>query len=113
IGKERMGGAAGLAAAMLYLSSPIVLAQSVNAFYLLQFAPLPLFFALRAFLARRFGAFALWTLIALSLREDVAVTFGAFALIALARRYPWRWALFGAGVPVVWWMVCTMVIQPA
>jgi hypothetical protein len=111
--RERMGGAAGVAAAVLYLANPAVLSQSVDAFYLLQFAPFPFFWALRAFLRDEFRLFVFWLAVMLGAREDAAVTAVGFGLVALFRGRTLKWAGVGSGLPVVWWGVATVFVQPA
>ena len=113
IARERMGGCAGIAAILLYCASPVVNAQAVGAFSLLHFAPLPVLFAVRAMLNKTFGSFVAWSCVALSLREDLAVTLGAFGLLVLLRRYPLRWSVMGLLVPIAWWGLATLVIEPA
>lgn len=110
--RDRLGGAAGVAATALYLLSPVVMAQGAEAFYLLQFAPLPFFFALLAFEQAALGRFLTWSLIALSVREDVAIALAGFGLYALVRRRPWHWWALGLGVPAAWWAAATMLVQP-
>lgn len=113
IARDRMGGAVAIAALLLYLSNPIIVSQGLSAFYLLQLAPLALFFALRAYLRKQFKVFLLWMLAGLTLREDVAITFAGFGVLALLQRYPLRWVLAGAAVPVFWWGFATLVALPA
>ena len=113
LARERMGGGAGVAAVALYLSNPAVVAQGFESFTLLHLAPLPFFWAFRAFVQRQFHAFLGWTAIALGVREDVAITMAGFGLWALVGRRGFRWVAVGLGIPVVWWAVVTLVIQPA
>ncbi|MFS8608929.1 MAG: DUF2079 domain-containing protein, partial [Gammaproteobacteria bacterium] len=113
VAKERLGGGAAIAAMLLYMTNPIIVSQGISAFYLLQFAPLAFFFALRAYLRKQLNAFLFWMLAGLSLREDVAITFAGFGVLALLQRYPLRWVLLGLGVPVFWWGFATLVALPA
>ena len=113
LARERLGGAGGVAAAALYLMNPAVIAQGVEAFYPLQLAPLPFFFALRAFVRQEFGTFLCWMGIAIGLREDIAITMAGFGLWALMTRRPWRWWSCGLAIPALWWGIVTLLIQPA
>lgn len=113
LARERMGGTAGVAAVILYLTNPAVLAQGVEAFYLLQLAPLPFFWALRAFVREEPGRFLGWMAVALSMREDVAITMAGFGLWALLRGRRYKWVVLGLGIPLLWWGLSTLVIQPA
>lgn len=110
--RDRIGGTAGVAAVVLYLANPVVIAQGFEAFYLLQLAPLPFFWALRAFTQKAFGPFLCWMGVALSLREDVAIAMAGFGLWAFVARCHPRWWALGLGIPLAWWSVATLGIQP-
>jgi hypothetical protein len=113
--RERMGDTAGIVAVVLYLANPAVIAQGGEAFYLLQLAPLPFFGAFRAFVREEFGEFLVWMGLAMSMREDVAIAMAGFGLWALiqGRHRQLRWVGAGLGMPMVWWGVTTLLIQPA
>lgn len=111
--RDRINGSAGVAAAVLYLASPVVIAQGCEAFYLLQLAPLPFFAALRAFEQENFLPFLSWLGVALGVREDVAIALAGFGLWALLRKRQLQWVAVGLGLPVFWWGISTLVIQPA
>jgi len=113
LGREKLGRPAGVAAAALFFLNPAVMAQAFQEFTPLQLAPLPFFLALLAFSRERFGGFVGWMALAMTMREDVAVTMAGFGLWALATRRPWRWSLAGFGLPVAWWGISTLAIQPA
>jgi uncharacterized membrane protein len=113
LARERMGGTAAIAAVGLYLLNPAVLAQSADAFHLSQLAPLPFFCALRAFVRAEFVPFAFWMVATIVVREDVAITMVGFAVWALVRRRSLPWLAMSVGVPVVWWGIVTLLIQPA
>jgi hypothetical protein len=112
LARDRMGGTGGVVAVLLYLSNPAVIAQSFEAFYLLQLAPLPFFWALHAFVRKEFGKFLCWVGVAIGMREDVAITMAGFGLWALIRKRQFRWSTVGLGVPIVWWGLATLIIQP-
>jgi len=113
LARERMGGAAAVAAVVLYLGNPVVLAQGFESFSLLHLAPLPLFCAFRAFARHDFRQFLAWTAIALGVREDLAIPLVGLGLWALVERQGFRWIGAGLGVPIVWWGIVTLAIQPA
>ncbi len=113
LARDRLGGTAGVAAVILYLANPAVIAQGLEAFYLLHFAPLPFFWALRAYDSQKFRAFAFWTITALAIREDIAITIAGLGLLALFRRRKWNWLAVSLALPVVWWLLATLVLQPA
>ncbi len=112
LARELLGGAAGLVAVVLYLANAAVVAQAAEALYLLQFAPLPFFFALRAFARSRLAPFAAWVTAAMALREDVAIAVAGFGVLALVTRRRLPWLMCGLGLPVAWWLLATLVIQP-
>lgn len=111
--RDHLGRVGALAAVMLYLVNPAVMAQTFQEFTPLQLAPLPFFLALRAFTREEFGKFICWMVIATTMREDVAVTMAGFGLWALLRARRPRWILAGLGIPLAWWAVATLVVQPA
>jgi hypothetical protein len=76
-------------------------------------APLPFFFALRAFLRTQFSWFFGWMAISIGIREDVAITMAGFGLWALLKRRQWKWVGISFGLPIVWWGAATLLIQPA
>lgn len=112
LARARIGPTGGVAAVILYLAHPIVIAQGLVAFYLLQLAPLPFFWALRAFVLKQYYSFLGWMLLALSMREDVAISMAGFGLWAVLRRRTFRWWVGAFGLPVLWWGIATVGIQP-
>jgi Predicted membrane protein (DUF2079) len=113
IARDSVGGTAGVMAVTLYLANPAVVAQSAEAFYLLQLAPLPFFFAFRYFIREDLGKFLLWICIALCIREDVAITLVGFGLWGLLRRRRIQWWGLSFVIPIAWWGISTLLIQPA
>jgi hypothetical protein len=113
VARDHIGKVGGLAAVVLYFSNPTVMSQIYQEFTPLHLAPLPFFLAFRAFDRQMLGSFIVWAIVAMSMREDVAVTIVGFGLWAfLTRRQP-RWLLVGILLPLVWWAVATLVVQPA
>ena len=112
LARELLGGAVGLAVVVLYLANPAVIAQATEALYLLQFAPLPFFLALRAFARSRLASFTVWAAAAIALREDAAIAIAGFGVLALATQRRLPWLACGLGLPVAWWVLATLVIQP-
>ncbi|MGH3117611.1 MAG: DUF2079 domain-containing protein [Gaiellales bacterium] len=113
LARDRMGGTAGVAAVTLYLANPAILAQGFQSFSLVLLAPLPFFLALRAFVDEKFGSFVLWTVVAMCVREDVAIAVAGFGLWALVGGRGFRWWAAGLGLSVAWWGITTLLIQPA
>ena len=101
-----------LGAAFLLAStstSPIVLLE----FTPLKLAPLGIALCLLAFEQERFGRFALFFLITLTVREDVALTLAAFGLLARIRGRDRRWVLFPILAGLGWAAVAVLVVIPA
>ncbi|MDO8581541.1 MAG: DUF2079 domain-containing protein, partial [bacterium] len=69
--------------ALLWLANPLTQNINLFEFHILPFALFPLFYALLAYEEKRMGKFVLWSLLALTVREDVALVIGAFALLGL------------------------------
>lgn len=113
IAREYLGGVGGLAAVVLYLVNPAVMSQTFQEFTPLHLAPLPFFLALHAFMRKEIGKFVCWTLVAMSMREDVAVAIAGFGLLSLLNRRGPRWCVATLGIPIAWWGVATLLIQPA
>lgn len=61
----------------------------------------------------RLWPFALCSVLIMSVREDMAVTVGAFALVALAQRKPLRWVLAPLALCAVSLVLSYKVIMPA
>lgn len=68
---------------LLWLTNPFVQNINLFEFHILPFALFPLFYALIAYEEKRMGKFLLWSLLALMVREDVALVIGAFGLLSL------------------------------
>ena len=90
-------------------TSPLVLLE----FTPLKFAPLGIAICLLAFEQERFGRFALFFLLSLTVREDVALTLAAFGLLARIRGRDRRWVLFPILAGLGWAVVAVLVVIPA
>ena len=74
-----------------YLANPFVLNTIMYEFHFLPFALLPIFFCLDAFDEQRYGRFLAAFVVALFIREDVALVLMMFPVLALLERRHWRW----------------------
>ncbi|MBI4281727.1 DUF2079 domain-containing protein [Candidatus Uhrbacteria bacterium] len=81
--------------ALLWLANPLVHNINLFEFHILPFALPFLFLAILAYEKKQMARFVLWSLIALTVREDVSLTVGAFALLAtidvLRKKRSWQW----------------------
>jgi len=83
-----------LIAAAIYLASPFVQNINLFEFHLLPFALLPLFLALLEYEKGRKWPFVIYALLAMLVREDVALVIGAVGILAWLEKKPrfWKWA---------------------
>lgn len=111
LAKARMGGAAGFGLAVWHLVSPNLLYQSVSAFYPLQFAVLILPLVFLFFDRGRFPLFVAALMLALWVREELALTVGLFTVLALWLRRSWKWVVTPAILSAGWWYVSVHMIM--
>ncbi len=111
LAKARMGGLVALCLALWHLASPNLLYQSVSAFYPLQFAVLVLPMVFLFFERARFPLFVAALLLALWVREEIALTVVVFTLFALLLRRSWKWVLTPAVLSVIWWYISIHLIM--
>lgn len=111
LARERVGPTASFVLIIVYLLSPNILLQSVGPFYPLQFAAPFLMSAFVFFYRGSFRMFLLSLLLALTVREEVALTTALFAFYALILRRAWRWILVPAALSLIWWYVSTEFVM--
>jgi uncharacterized membrane protein len=108
--KMRLGAAVAVGVVVFHLLGPNLLHQSVGAFYPMQFAMLFIPLTFLAFDRGRFASFMAAFVLALSVREEIALTAALFSVWALLWRRSWRWVVTPAAVALAWWYVCTRFI---
>lgn len=111
LAKSRLDGAVALGLAVCYLLSPNLIYQSVGAFYPLQFAALFLALAFFFFDRDRFPLFMLFFLLALSVREEIALTAVLFGVYAFFLRRAWRWVVTPAVLSIIWWYISVHLVM--
>jgi uncharacterized membrane protein len=111
LAKPRMGGAVGFGLAAWHLVSPNLLYQSVSAFYPLQFAVLILPMVFLFFDRARFPLFVAALILALWVREEIALTVGLFTVLALWLRRSWKWVVTPAILSAGWWYASVHLIM--
>jgi uncharacterized membrane protein len=111
LAKEKIGGAAGLVILVVYFSSANIVHQALNGFYPLHLIACFLPFAFLYFFRERFWPFCLWLLMALTVREEIALTAALFGVYALLLRRSLRWVLVPLVVSAAWWYVSTEFVM--
>lgn len=102
IGRCFLSRSASLAVALAYLLSPLVGNAALFEFHALPFAIPLLLAAAYGYLRRRFGFFLLFAVLALTVREDVALVVAAFGLVALIDRRRWYWTAAPLALGAAW-----------
>jgi uncharacterized membrane protein len=100
-----------LLVALAWLLCPAVQNANLFEFHLLAFAPLPLFFALLEYDRGRPRRFMVWCLLALLVREDVALAVFGIGLLAWIERRGWFWKLAPLGLAASWFLGAMAVIS--
>lgn len=99
-----------LLVAALWLIYPATQNAALFEFHILPFAILPLFLAASAYDAKRAGQFAIWSALALLVREDVALVVAGFGLLAWLEDRPWKWRLYPIIAAGLWFVVVQRII---
>lgn len=112
LAKKRFGHASllPLLVAFLWLASPLVQNINLFEFHILPFALLPLFFALYEYDRGNKKRFLLYALLALIVREDVALVVTAIGLLAWLEKKSWWWHLTPALLGGAWFIAAMNVI---
>lgn len=90
--------------ALAFAFSPFLQNAALYEFHILVFALPLLLFAADAYLASSFRRFILFLILALSVREDVALVTAAFGVIAAIDRRSWKWIIFPAAISAGWFV---------
>jgi uncharacterized membrane protein len=100
-----------LIAALLYLACPFVQNVNVFEFHILPFALLPLFLAVLEYEKGRKWPFIAWILLALLVREDVALVVGAIGLMAWLEKKKSFWILAPMLLAGLWFLGAMKLIS--
>lgn len=87
-----------------YLGNPAIQNMALFEFHLLPFAVPLVSYALLAFLEKRFARFVVFSLLAMTVREDVSLVVAGFGVLALLERRSWRWSIVPIVVGSVWFI---------
>ncbi|MBI4426134.1 MAG: DUF2079 domain-containing protein [Candidatus Kerfeldbacteria bacterium] len=76
-----------------YLGNPAIQNMALFEFHLLPFAIPLVSYTLLAYCERRFFRFLVFSVLALTVREDVSLVIVGFGVLALVERRSWRWSI--------------------
>lgn len=88
--------------ALAYLANPMIQNMALFEFHLLPFAIPLLSFALLAYLERRYARYLLFLVLALTVREDVALVALGMGILALVERRSWKWSVVPLVLGAAW-----------
>jgi uncharacterized membrane protein len=111
IARDKLGGAAGIVICLSYLFSTNLVTQLMNGFYPLHLVAFSLPYAFLFFSRQRFWPFALWLILSLSIREEIALTGALFGVYALLSKRDWRWITVPIAVSAAWWYMSTEIVM--
>ncbi len=121
LGRDLIKPSAGLVLSFAYLIYPALNYVNLFEFHLIAFATPFLLYMFLFYVRKKWLLFLLFTLLALSCREDVAIPVFAFGLVALIRifqnsRQDWKtelkWALLPLALSGIWFIACIKFVQP-
>ncbi len=92
------------AIAGIYLLYPVIFNISFFEFHILPFAIPLLAWLFYLYYRKRFAGFVILALLALTVREDVALVIGMFGILALIEKRSWRWILTPIILAGVWFL---------
>ncbi len=102
-----------LITSLLWLANPLVHNVNLLEFHILPFALPFLFLAILAYEKEQIGRFILWSLIALTVREDLSLAIGAFALLAiidvLRKKRSWQWIAVPLFLSASWFILAQKI----
>lgn len=113
IARGALGRCAAACFALAYLMHPGIAYQALVPYYFMHYAPLFLLLALHFFAQERLGAFIAALLLALSTREDIALTTFVFGVYALFARRRAAWVAVPALGSALWFAAAIWLVIPA
>lgn len=97
--------------ALAWLANPLLHNIALFEFHILPFAIFPLFFALLAYRRNQRRTFFVWTIIALLVREDVALVIAAISLLAWAEKRSRWWRVVPLAFGIAWFAGAMLLIR--
>ncbi len=107
IGARVVGRPWHLVFVLAYLANPIVQNSAAFEFHELPFAIPILFWAILAYMNKRFGRYLALLVLAMTVREDVPLAIVGLGLLAIADRRRWQWWAVPIGLGLAWFFAAT------
>ncbi len=109
IAHRRLGPIWGFGCALAYLLSPFLWNMAAFEFHLLPFSIPVLLAALDAYDSRRVSWFYVWSILALTVREDVALVLLGLGVLAFIQRRRWMWWLPLTALSATWFIIALQI----
>ncbi len=111
IASARLGKKYALVMGLIFLFSPLILNTNLFEFHLLALAIFFLLWAFYFFEKNKFGWWLVLALLALTIREDVALVLIMFSLLAFLEKKSWPWKIWPAGLGLFWFIITLKIIS--
>lgn len=111
LGKKHFSTIVSLGIALMWLLNPSVQNLSLFEFSFLPFAIPCIFFAFYFYQQKKFFPFILFALLALLVREDVALVVFIFGILAVTEKRAWQWTLFPALLSLAYFFFSMQMIR--
>ncbi|MBI4089838.1 MAG: DUF2079 domain-containing protein [Candidatus Kerfeldbacteria bacterium] len=93
-----------------YLANPAIQNMALFEFHLLPFAIPLVSFALLAWFEQRFTRFLIFSLLAMTVREDVALVIIGLGVLSILERRSWRWSIVPIIIGGAWFITALKLI---
>jgi uncharacterized membrane protein len=111
IASARLGKKYALVMGLTFLFSPLILNTNLFEFHLLALAIFFLLWAFYFFEKNKFGWWLASSVLALTIREDVALVLIMFSLLAFLEKKSWPWKIWPAGLGLAWFVITLKIIS--
>ncbi|MDD3284186.1 MAG: DUF2079 domain-containing protein [Patescibacteria group bacterium] len=111
IAKHNLNKTWGLIIPILWLINPIAINMNFFEFHLLPFAMFFLLFCVYFYQKEKFGLFVLFTILSLSVREDVFLAVIMFSILALIQKRKFKWILWPTLVSLIYFPITQIIIS--
>lgn len=109
IARQKLSGLSSLLLSLAFLASPFVLNMNFFEFHMLPFAIPLLFFAFYFYLKNNFGAWLVFLILSLLVREDVAFVILMFGPLALLDKKRIRWIVTPVALAILWFLLAIVL----